>query len=420
MAKKVSDGRYRRVAEGVYERNGSYYVPIWERDADGKAGKRWHGPNCNGVCSHEPIRDLSSARDAKRDLEKVKRKQVRGRKDETVKSWRERWMEVFPRKAESTMIHNEERTRSFERDFGSRSLRSLENDRETLRAWALANASCVRPVRAMLNDAIKIGLLDTNPFSNLQLEQSRGRSDITVLTIDELEMLAQVALEVHGAHEGGYGPWMAAMVRTAAWTGLRPGELYVLCRRPSATERTNWVDFAAGEVVVDWQLNSKTMKRSLPKWDSRRRVVLLPEAEKALMSLPDDGTDLPIFRTKRGGGFTQRSFHYYWDPVRATFTSKLPAGHWLRQRLKLDPENGNFDFYELRHFFGTMLAQPPEGVRGATGPEIALQMGHKDGGTLAYARYVHLSADQANKSIRNAWRSAPAGAPGEGGEEATG
>ena len=402
MAKKASDGRMRRVAEGVYQRNGSYYVPIYERDAEGVARKRWHGPGCNGGCAHQPIVDLAAARDAKRDLEKAKRG-GRRRKDETVRAWQERWLEVFPRLAESTNLHNEERTRSFVREFGDRTLRSLQGDREAMRVWAGANRSCVKETRALLNDAIKIGLLDENPLANLQFVQSRGRSDIDVLSMKELELLAKAAFESHGGAKG-FGPWMRAMVLTAAWTGLRPGELYLLCRRPSSSERTNWVDFRTGEVVVDWQLSSKTGKRGIPKWDSRRRVVLLPEAEKALMALPDDGGDDPIFRTKRGSTFSQRSFHYYWDPVRTSFTSSLPAGHWLRRRLEEDPENGNLDFYELRHFFGTMLAQPPEGVRPATGPEIALQMGHKDGGTLAYARYVHLNVDVANQSIRNAWR----------------
>lgn len=418
MAKGSSAGRYRRVAEGVYERNGSYYVPIWERGQEGKAKRVWHGPNCNGSCEgiHEPIVDRDSARDAKRALEAAKRKKVRGRKDETVRAWSERWLEVFPRKAQSTNLHNEERVRAFVRDFGDRSLRSLAGEREAMRTWALQHYSCVTPTRAMLNDAIKIGLLEENPLANLQLEQSRGRSDINVLSMEELARLAAVGREVHGPD--GYGPVMAAMIEVAAWTGLRPGELFLLARRPSSRERTNWVDFSTGEVVVDWQLSSKTMERAIPKWDSRRRVVLLPEAERASMSLPDDGSDLPIFRTKRGSAYTQRSHHYYWDPVRKAFTAQLPAGHWLKQRLQRDPKNGDLDFYELRHFFGTMLAQPPEGVRPATGPEIALQMGHKDGGTLAYARYVHLNPDKALKSLRTAWMTQLE--PGDDSQAATG
>jgi integrase len=197
------------------------------------------------------------------------------------------------------------------------------------------------------------------------------------------------------------------MIEVAAWTGLRPGELFLLARRPSPSDdeasRVNWVDFRTGEIVVDWQLNSKTRRRGIPKWDSRRRVALLPAAERALMSLPDDGTAEPIFRTQRGKVFTQRTQFYYWDAIRTAFTAQLPAGHWLRQRIQRDPENGNLDFYELRHFFGTKLAQPPGEIRAATPYEIAQQMGHKDGGQLAYARYVHLNVDVAIKSLRSAW-----------------
>lgn len=423
MAKKVSDGRFRRVAEGVYERNGSYYVPIWERGEDGKAKKVWHGPNCNGRCDgiHEEIVDRDSARDAKRALEVVKRKKLRGRKDETVKGWAARWQEVFPRKNESTTQHNEERIRSFVKDYGDRGLRSLAatpDSLEDLRAWALEHPSCMKVVNAMLNDAMKIGLLVVHPFANLRLEQGRGRSDIDVLTDDELALLVQTARGTHA----DYGKLLAAMIEVAAWTGLRPGELFVLARRPAPDDdertRVNWVDFKRGEVVVDWQLNSKTGKRGEPKWASHRRVALLPAAERALMSIADDGASEPIFRTPRGKVFTQRTQFYYWDPIRTAFVAQLPAGHWLKRRMQRDPGTGNFDFYELRHFFGTKLAQPPEGIRPASPYEIAQQMGHKDGGQLAMKRYCHINVDQAIRSLRDAWNVPPAAADEP--EEATG
>ena len=89
---------------------------------------------------------------------------------------------------------------TFVEKFGSRRLSSI--DRLEARAWAQENPSRARVVRAMLNDAIDVGLITQNPFARLGLEQSRGRRDLVVLSEEELSELADHALEIHGE----YGP----------------------------------------------------------------------------------------------------------------------------------------------------------------------------------------------------------------------
>jgi integrase len=205
------------------------------------------------------------------------------------------------------------------------------------------------------------------------------------------------------AHHGpSYGPLFAAMIKTAAWTGLRPGELFLLSLEPG--DQLNFADLDAGVVHVDWQLSSKTGKVGRPKKESQREVILLPGAEDALRSIKSWTTGLPVFLTKRGKPFNQRTHFYYWDGVRAAFVASLPAGHHLRQRQLED--GANLDFYELRHFFGTKLAHPPAGIPSASPYEIAAMMGHRDGGQLAMERYVHVRAKEAGDSIRKAWRRA--------------
>lgn len=59
--------------------------------------------------------------------------------------------------------------------------------------------SNVRIVRAIFTDTINDQLHPgPNPFSNLRLEQSRGRKDLTALTVAELTELGEKAFAVHG------------------------------------------------------------------------------------------------------------------------------------------------------------------------------------------------------------------------------
>jgi integrase len=303
---------------------------------------------------------------------------------------------VRPRKAESTNIHNDSRVRPFARAFAGRTLGSITPEEATL--FSLEFASSFKEVHALFNDACALQFVESNPFAGIKVQRREGRTRIAVLTPEELEQLSGMARAIHGS----YGPTFAAMVQAAAWTGLRPGELFLLSTEPG--DQVNYIDFKAGLVHVDWQLGSKTGKVSRPKKDSIREVVLLPGAEDAFRSV-EQTPGKPLFLTPRGLPFNARTHFYYWDPVRKAFMASLPAGHHLRQRTMVDPD-ANLDFYELRHFFGSTLAHPPAGVTPASPYEIAAMMGHGDGGQLAMKVYVHVGSEQASSSIRNAWRRA--------------
>jgi hypothetical protein len=424
---KAAAGKMTRVAEGIYRRNGSYLVPIY--DATSKK-KDWHGANCGVSCGHDRIVDLDSAKRAKRQLEEQKRRR-QGRADETVGEWEARWLTVFPRKTESTTVHNAERVRSFvhgdvvsrrrvdgervvtrEGGFKDRSLRWLQTDegREAVWAWGQTHPSSVKEVRAMLNDALKLRLLEQNPFEHFTTVERRGREDAQMLTVPELDLLLETAEKVHGKFGGEV---FVPMIESAAWTMVRPGELCMFSKhRPTQDDpQVNVIEFDAGLVRVDWQWNAKMRKVTTPKWESVRVVPLLPRAETALRALPDFGPG-PCFRTKRGEPFTSRTLGYYWSSVRDAFTAKLPADHWLRIRIAQAAKEGrddSLDFYELRHFGASAFAHPqrfgaPEGVRPASQYEIGEMMGHKDGGKLAARLYIHTESETVSASLRDAWR----------------
>lgn len=275
------------------------------------------------------------------------------------------WLANHPRPAVATQRNYRYGLAGFRRDFGH--VRLSELDRMTARAWALQQPqSNVRAVRAMLNDAINDGLHPgPNPFANLRLEQPRGRKDLIALTEAELVELADAAFAAHG----DYGPTFRAMVLFAGYVGLRPGELFAL-------ERS---DVRNDEVVIRQSLDG-TGKLKLPKNNQERIVILPPPARKALADVPPR-LDVPwLFVTKRGLQLRETSLTYYWHPVRAAFGR---------------PE---MDFYELRHFCATHLLE-----LGLSPADVAIQLGHTDGGALVMSTYGHPSEDAARARLKRAF-----------------
>jgi integrase len=124
----------------------------------------------------------------------------------------------------------------------------------------------------MFTDAINEQLHSgPNPFSNLRLEQSRGRKDLIALTEDELTELGEKAREVNGE----FGPSFRAMIVFAAYVGLRPGELFALERG----------DVGRDEVTIRQNLDG-TGTIKAPKNGRERIVVLPPPAREALTDVP--------------------------------------------------------------------------------------------------------------------------------------
>jgi integrase len=218
----------------------------------------------------------------------------------------------------------------------------------------------------MFNDAINDGLHPgPNPFANLRLEQPRGRKDLIALTVYELDELAEHALRVHGE----FGPVFRAMVVFAAYVGLRPGEMFAL-------ERS---DVGRDEVAIRRNLDG-TGTLKLPKNGKERIVVLPPPARDALADVPSR-LDVPwLFVTKRGRRFSKSSLYYYWNPVRAAFARP------------------GMDFYELRHFCATHLLE-----LGVSHADVAVQLGHTDGGALVMSTYGHPSETVARERLKRAF-----------------
>jgi integrase len=354
----------KRVAEGIYRRpSGKYVVPVYDPETR-KRRLAWPGVPKGG------FDDLDEAKRFKRQMEEDKR--TRGSSRETCDAFAARWTRDYPRRSGSTNIHNHERVKQFAADF--RGVPISDVTRTQAREWALAHRANLPAVRAMFNDMARDGLTSGNPFAKLGLPESNGREELLVLTEDEIASLVRTAEGIWGDYgESTIGP----MIVVAAYTGMRPGELYAL--------KWSRIDFEVDELQILRQWQQKTRSEQLPKHHKTRTITLLPQARAALQraaTVRRTEHDY-VFSIPAGGRFTQRAAHYYWDPVRKAFWAGLAP----ERQEEIDP---GFDFYELRHFYGTYLA-----THWNLSPyEIADQMGHADGGTLAARRYIHpLSRD---------------------------
>lgn len=334
----------------IIKRGGRYGVRIY------RAGKQeWVGT----------FRTRTEAREAEREALQRQRPTY----DETVEQFVERWKRDYARPRASTNRHNAYMIKPFVAEFGK--VRMADITRREARKWALRHRSSVSVVRAMLKNALDEEVVTSNPFARLGLEQSRGRKDLVALSDAEVQELADVAL----AALGDYGPTFRACILFAAYVGLRPAELFML--------RWTDVDFARGDVHIRQSLGS-TGEVTLPKNGKARTVTLPLPAATALREMPRRADSPYVFTTSTGRRFSKTSHYYYWHAVRSA------AGR------------RGMDFYELRHFCATELLR-----RGVTHSDVAVQLGHTDGGALVMSTYGHPADDEARERVRAAFGPQP-------------
>lgn len=291
--------------------------------------------------------------------------------DETCDSFARRWVADYPRPRAATNKQNQYAVAPFAREFEG--VKMAVVSRREARQWALRHRSNLSAVRAMFSDALDEGIVTANPFSNLRLEQSRGRKDLDVISEAQLHDLADAALRVCG----DLGPTIRASILFAAYVGLRPAEMFVL--------RWTDLDFANGRVRIRASLGG-TGEVTLPKNGRARTVVLPPAAADAVRSIPRRADSPLVFATSKGTRFTKTTHYHHWRLTR------LGAG--LPQ----------MDFYELRHYCATRLLE-----LGVSHADVAVQLGHTDGGALVMSTYGHPSEDAARERIAEAFSRAQRG-----------
>lgn len=304
--------------------------------------------------------------------------------EETVDSFADRWGDDYGKKRDlTTVIHNDERVRDFAEKYVDRPMRSIT--RKEGRDYGLANPGRVPALRAMFNDAKRDGLVDINPFAELGIERTRGREQITVLTAEEVGLLAAIALEECGP---AWGPEVSTMIQWAAYTCCRTGETF-------AAKRSS----LHGDVYfLETQYSSRLRREKAPKHGSTGQLYVPPPAQEAVARLPRKLNDDLLWRTKTGRQFSQSNWSPTWKAIRKVFMRELPKVHHLHRRLAADPED-IFDFYELRHFGASYMLNELKIEPWL----IAEQLRHKDGGALVIKLYGHPTSKTVIDQLRRGW-----------------
>lgn len=291
-----------------------------------------------------------------------------GRDRLTVTDWARLWLSGYSRDAAATRRTYAYAVKQIVQALGPRGLDAITRPqaRQLAGQWPRGTT---RVARTMWADAVRDGICEHNPFTNLRLETPKGRKDIEALTEPEVLALAAVALREHG----DYGQEAAAIVLTLGFVGVRPGELCALRRED--------LNPAERELTVRFSMDSAGVEKA-PKNGKPRVVTIPPPALAALGQLPP-ALDGYLFHSPRGKPLRKGTLHYIWRPVIAA---------WRAQGGR------DLDMYELRHAAATHFLE-----RGATPADVAVQLGHTDGGRLVMVLYGHPSEDRARDRLRLAY-----------------
>jgi integrase len=337
----------------IQERNEAFGVRVYRGQ---ERGYEWVGTF--------KFRDYGGRRGARKAAEQAEaearfRGNARQRRTLTIEAYVERYLDDYQeRQKDSAYVTASSRLAPFRREFGHLPLEDGSIDRRAASDWAREHRSCVPAVVALFNRAIADEELTRNPFKGLS-RKTRGRKDKIPLSDAELDLLSDFALRIHCA----YGPLLRAPILFAAYSGMRPGELFAL----------RWEDLDLTSMRIHVRRRYYKGRLGPPKNGRERTIVLTPQARAVIDALPRK-SEL-IFTAKRGGPLTQPLLSGYWTPL-AALLGKRADKHGRYELV---------DFYELRHraawWMHVKLGMPER--------LVAVQLGHTDGGKLVRELYGH-------------------------------
>lgn len=279
----------------------------------------------------------------------------------TVAEFWNRWTTdpLFRRPKASTNINYREGTRAFVERYGTMAMSAVGD--YVVAEWLAGGQrnSQVPPLRVMFNDAMspKSGrIVRVNPFARLGIGSGTGNRDAQPPSQEMVWDLIRAA-SVHG------GPYLGAWFQVAAFTGMRPGELDAL--------RWDAIDFEASRILVAEQFSPLSCTFTLPKNGKRRFAPLTGPAREALLGIAPASEF--CFVNLRGDHWTRSSRAYHWKAMRAAtgYTGTL--------------------YLATRHVAGAYMIN----VLGLASEDVAIALGHTDGGELVRKLYGHRNVDLA-------------------------
>lgn len=225
--------------------------------------------------------------------------------------------------------------------------RDLERWRATLTTSPRTKNKLLTELYGIFKRAQKVYGLPRNPAAEVDKLRERRQIDLEVLSPDEIHALCRAAATDQDA----------ALFLTAAFTGLRRGELIAL--------RWRDVDFTASRIRVVRSLSAGEL--STPKNDKTRSVPMAREVATVLARLGQRGhhtADDDLAFPGTFGGFLDA------DALSRRYGKALERAGLRRLR-----------FHDLRHTFGTAMIAKADIVR------VQEWMGHADIQTTR--RYLH-------------------------------
>lgn len=287
-------------------------------------------------------------------------------------AWRDSWMDLEPK----TRAGYESILRThLLPEFGDRRVSAITPARVESYLRRLTDAgmkpgtvrSVYAALRAALNTAVRLRMIAANPCIGVKLPRAHAHEMLFL----GAEQVATLAEAIH--------PHFRVLVYTAAYTGLRAGELGGLRRRD--------LDLLRGRLTVSQSLKDLTGAR-LPDHERRltfgptkthaRRAITLPAFLRDLLAehmgrpLPggSSGPDDLVFTMPTGAPIRHANFYrrYYRPAVRDA----------------LPPELHGIRFHDLRHTCAALLIGA-----GAHPKAIQERLGHKSI-TMTLDRYGHL------------------------------
>lgn len=222
--------------------------------------------------------------------------------------------------------------RRFRRDFAGR---PLDIGRAEAKDWANGDgewrsrppAGSVLAVVTLYNHAINEDdiPLPRNPFRGLG-QRSKGRAGEAPPTEAQFEALLDSCAVL-----GAYEPMMRAFLLFAAYTLMRPGELFAL--------EWSQVDLVGLRISKDVRLYRGSVDE--PKTGAKV-IALTPPARDAILGLPRGRY---VFASKTGKRLSATLMHGYWGLVRARAGTEFPlyvatkhyGVHYMWTRLGMSP-----------------------------------------------------------------------------------
>jgi integrase len=247
------------------------------------------------------------------------------------------------------------------------------------------------PLRKLLADAVRQGLLIANPAANADLPPTQDfvGKEIPLMHTEAIRAALVERAKPDPLRGGEPDLFFAHLFDVALGSGLRLGELRAL----------RWcdVDFERSLIRVEQAYSRSTLKR--PKTDAGlRSVPLFPSAEGAMRELAARAfargrfaDDQLVFATERGTPLDGSNFnHLVWSKA----LQHAGLGEWAVDRSGKRRWKNSYRFHDLRHTAVSRLV-----AEGADVKLVQAVAGHSKA-SLTLDRYTHLTDERVREAAK--------------------